>query len=93
MVDVSPRPKTKSGTLSDVFWSAEISSSATTVSFAKAKQLLPFVDEKAPKSNRGIGSQRRRWYALPLVGVACDRRAQRVLERRSSLIALSSSVA
>jgi hypothetical protein len=35
MMDVSPRPKTKSRTLSDVFGSAEVSSSATTVPFAK----------------------------------------------------------
>lgn len=47
MVDVSPRPKTKSRTFSDVFWSAEVSSPSTTVSFAQAKQLRSFVDEKA----------------------------------------------
>jgi hypothetical protein len=35
MVDVSPVPKTKSRTLSDVFGSAEVSSRATTAPFAR----------------------------------------------------------
>ena len=58
MVGVSPVPKTKSRTLSDVFGSAEVSSSGHRGVLRKAKHLRSFIDEKAPKSNRGRGSQR-----------------------------------
>jgi hypothetical protein len=50
MVDVSPVPKTKSRTLSDVFGSAEVSSSGHRGVLRKAKHLRSFVDEQAPKS-------------------------------------------
>lgn len=57
MVAVSPVPKMKSRTLSDVFGSAEVSSSGHRGVLRKGKHLRPFVDEKAPKSYRGKGSR------------------------------------
>jgi hypothetical protein len=85
MVDVSPGPKTKSRTLSDVFGAAEVSSSATAASFARrsingrssmSRSLRPTV--------AGLLSAGAR-TPLPFVGIVGYRQAQRVLERGLNL--------
>jgi hypothetical protein len=81
MVDVSPGPKTKSRTLSDVFGSAEVSSSATAASLLRRSINGPSSMSRglSPTVAEVLSAGARR--PLPLVGIVGYRQAQRVLER------------
>ena len=92
MVDVSPRPKTKSRTLSGVFGSAKVSSSATAASIARrsihgrlsiSRGLSPTVAEVL-----GAGAR----TPLPFVGIVGYRQTQGVLKRRPERLHVSAVV-